>query len=54
VENESIDLQADVSMTPTPGQAIYVLVRATECNGALGTWNDAGTSARDVLSALCP
>ena len=54
VENEGTDLQADLSMTPTPGQALYILVRATECNGALGTWNDAGTTTRDTLNALCP
>ena len=55
VETDGIDLAADVATTPATGQAIYVLVRAVECGGALGTWNDAGTSGRDAgLSGLCP
>jgi PKD repeat protein len=54
-ENDGTDLAATVSLTPVTGQALYVLVRAVECNGTHGTWNDAGTVARDAgLSAPCP
>ena len=55
VENDGIDLTASVPLTPTASQAIYVLVRAVECNGTVGTWNDVGTLARDAaLSGFCP
>jgi len=55
VENDGQDLMTDVAQTPASGQALYVLVRAVECNGALGTWNDAGTAARDAgLGTACP
>ena len=53
VENDGQDLLADVVQTPSSGQALYVLVRAIECNGALGTWNDAGSN-RDPGLTICP
>jgi hypothetical protein len=54
VENDGTDLTASVSQTPAAGQAIYVLVRVIECNGTIGTWNDAGTTGRDPGLLICP
>ena len=55
VENDGQDLLTDVAQTPAAGQAIYILARAVECNGTVGTWNDAGTTSRDAgLSGICP
>ncbi|HEX5043734.1 MAG TPA: metallophosphoesterase [Candidatus Polarisedimenticolaceae bacterium] len=52
-ENDGTDLTANLLLNPAPGQALYVLVRAVECNGTIGTWNDAGTN-RDPGLVICP
>lgn len=54
VENDGTDLTASVSQTPTAGQAFYILVRAIECSGTTGTWNDGGTVNRDASLVPCP